>query len=87
MTPDVRRASGVNFYNQRAFYYIIRLRIVQIYKMIFMVCIIAAVTIICLAPVDTINKKLYNSEKRRFKCISEIIVNYFREIGRLENYD
>lgn len=93
-------------------------------KMIFMVCIIAAITIICLAPVDTINKKLYNSEKRRFKCISEIIVfvelflfvslksldtikfmicivfvlesifliiqiivNYFREIGRLENYD
>ena len=93
-------------------------------KMIFIVCIVAAIIIICLAPVDTINKALYDREKRRFKCISGIIVfvelfllvslksfdtiefmlcivfvlesifliiqaivNYFRKIRRLENYD
>ena len=43
-------------------------------KMIFIVCIVAAIIIICLAPVDTINKALYDREKRRFKCISGIIV-------------
>ena len=92
--------------------------------MSIIVFIVAAIIIICLAPVDTINKALYDREKRRFKCTSEIIVlvelfllvslksfdtiefmlcivfvlesifliiqaivNYFRKIIRLENYD
>lgn len=41
---------------------------------LFVMCIIAAMIIILLAPVDTTNKVLYNAEKKRFKRISEIIV-------------